>query len=246
MKNTNKLLGNLTYLMLSVALPCFVSSECHAAPAPIGQISTNQASARKEPFLEAIKIAAEIRIASATLRSAPSDATAKSFLQYAIDSREAYGYGKAPSAELLRFRTALRANPGKIFDFMMRWEQEADDCSGAATVALYATYAEILPSYNPLRQLIDIKLSDFAKNTDLSKAFGTIKCSATRGVRSHEESNLLALTFLTIRYILDASEPRSPLKTRTTDVINKISDPELKNLAVQLGRKIRPSTPVIQ
>ena len=183
------------------------------------------------------------RIASSagTLSGPPSNQTEIDFVRYAIEVRRSYAYGKVPSAALLRLRDSLRRNPGTIFDFMMRWEKEAQDCTGTATAGLFATFAELAPSYGALREYLDIRLTAIARASDGPSAYRFIRCAEDPNAITQSDADLLTSIFIGIRYQVEATGKGKPFSVPTEQVLSKISQPALRTAVARLGEKTRMS-----
>ena len=175
------------------------------------------------------------------MSGAPSNQTEIDFVRYAIEVRRSYAYGKVPSAALLRLRDSLRRNPGTIFDFMMRWEKEAQDCTGTATAGLFATFAELAPSYGALREYLDIRLTAIARASDGPSAYRFIRCAEDPNAITQSDADLLTSIFIGIRYQVEATGKGKPFSVPTEQVLSKISQPALRTAVARLGEKTRMS-----
>ena len=143
--------------------------------------------------------------------------------------------------ELRALRATLSNQPGVIFKFMERWEREANDCDGVATMALYASFADLNPSYRPLHRLIDGKLKTLVGARLNQDAFRGFKCKTGPSSIAEYDAEVLAGALLGIRYVLEArggaqfSMPREAVEA-------KISDSETRSAMVKLGGVIRSGT----
>lgn len=187
---------------------------------------------------EPIMVAKQIQVSAASLSKNPLDSTSIDFLRYAVQLRRAYGLGDPPSKELGDLRATLASKPGAIFSFMERWEREANDCDGVATMALYASFADLSPSYLPLHRLIDAKLKALVGARLNQDAFKGFKCKAGPNAIAEYDAEVLAEALLGIRYVLEArggAQFSMPLEA----VEAKISDAETRSAMVKLGGVIR-------
>jgi hypothetical protein len=207
-------------------------------------------AAPRSPAQETIKyreplIISERIIASAsTLSGEAANKTESDFLSYAVEVRRSYAYGREPSSALLRLRDSLKRNPGLIFDFLVKWEQQAQDCTGTATAALFATFAELTPSYGALRQWIDVRLMSIVQASDTRAAFRFIRCAEDPKFISQSDADLLISIFLGIKYQLEATGSGAPFTVRSEKVLAKISQPGLRAAMARLADKVRPATVV--
>jgi hypothetical protein len=187
---------------------------------------------------EPIMVARQIQVSAAPLSRNPLDSTSVDFLRYAVQLRRAYGLGEPPSNELRDLRARLANKPAEIFNFMERWEREANDCDGVATMALYASFADLTPSYLPLHRLIDGKLKTLVAARLNQDAFRGFKCKAGPNSIGEYDAEVLAEALLGIRYVLEArggaqfSMPREAVEA-------KITDSETRSAMVKLGGVIR-------
>ena len=187
---------------------------------------------------EPIMVARQIRVSAASLSRNPLDSTSIDFLRYAVQLRRAYGFGDPPSNELRDLRARLANQPEVILSFMERWEREANDCDGVATMALYTSFADFSPSYRPLHRLIDGKLKTLVGARLNQDAFREFKCKAGPNPIAEYDAEVLAGALLGIRYVLEArggAQFSMPLEA----VEAKISDAETRSAMVKLGGVIR-------
>lgn len=203
----------------------------HAAP--------QSATPEKVKYLEPLVMSDRIIASAATLPGKPFNKTEIDFVRYAVEVRKSYAYGQEPSPGLLRLRETLKRSPGLIFDFLVRWEQQAQDCTGTASASLFATFAELAPSYGALRQLVDVRLSSIAQASDSRAAFGFIRCSADPNAINQSDADLLTSIFLGIRYQLEATGTGVPFTVKSDQVLAKISQPALRTAVARLGDKVR-------
>lgn len=193
-------------------------------------------------YLEPLIVSDRIIASASTLSGAAVNKTESDFLRYAVEVRRGYAYGRNPSAEVLRLRDALKRNPGLIFDFLVKWEQQAQDCTGTATAALFATFAELAPSYGALRQWIDTRLISIARASDTRTAFGFIRCSEDPKAINQSDADLLTSIFLGIRYQMEATGSGAPFTARSEQVLAKISQPGLRVAMARLADKVRSTS----
>jgi hypothetical protein len=227
------IVGYLSSSVLSVSW--ILCSTVFAAP--------KSATQERVGYLEPLILSDRILASASTLSGAPRNKIESDFLRYAIEVRRSYGYGRAPSAALLQLRDSLGRNPGAIFDFLMRWEKEAQDCTGTATASLFATFAELAPSYAALRSWLDIRLTDIARSQNAKQAFRFVRCSEDPEAINQHDADLLTAIFLGIRYQLEATGQGASFKVPSEQVLAKISQPGLKSAVARLKDKVARTTP---
>jgi hypothetical protein len=195
---------------------------------------SNSSAAERVTYLEPIILSDRIVASAASLSGSPGNQTEVDFIRYAVEVRRSYGYGRRPSAALQKLRDSLKRNPGAVFDFLMRWEREAQDCTGTATASLFATFADLAPSYGALREWVDIRLTDIARSSDTKTAFRFLRCAEDPHAITQSDADLLTSIFIGIRYQLAAKGKGKPFTVPTEQVLSKISQPALRAAVARL------------
>lgn len=226
-----RLVTIVSYLSSSVlSVSWIMCSTVLAAP--------KSATQERVGYLEPLILSDRIIASASTLSGDPRNKIESDFLRYAIEVRRSYGYGRAPSAALLQLRASLGRNPGAIFDFLMRWEKEAQDCTGTATASLFATFAELAPSYAALRSWLDIRLTDIARSQNAKQAFRFVRCSEDPEAINQHDADLLTAIFQGIRYQVEATGQGASFKVSSEKVLEKISEPGFRAAVARLENKV--------
>lgn len=191
------LVPSVSFALLAALLVGSTSSL--AAPA-VSPTSTAAARANQRPQAEAIGldvVADRIMASAATLPGTPPSFD-QQFLQYAYTSRKELAYRGALSITSIKIKQSLANRPGSIFDALVRFEA-AEDCTGTATMALYATAVELVPTYSKLAQLIDLRLASFERAADDADPFPFIKCASNPKNRTRAQNSTLALALVIMK-----------------------------------------------
>lgn len=178
------------------ALACMLVGSSAAFAVP----TSSSGSSTQRPWSEAVGldvVADRIRASAATLPGTPGLFDQK-FIQYAYMSRKELASGGVLSNGTLKLKRELAAQPGNVFDTLVRFEA-AQDCTGTATMALYSTAVELAPRYPKLAELIDVRLAGFERADEGADPFPFIKCSSDPQNRTSADNSSLALSLVLMK-----------------------------------------------